>query len=307
MKRKLFQQKWVFLFLIGFCVIFALGILGCSEEDEGNDPPVIDSLAVPETVKAGESVTFQANAHDTDGDVLTYSWTVDGTPLSATTPTVTWTAPDDVDVVTVKVSVSDGKNSPVVHMQDVSIQSKTKPPPGDGEPPPKTKDPPLGAYWNVTEHPGKGTTIHAQVGNFAGWYLDFDNGAPVREGGIAKDADCLILSDKLFAGAYWKLTKHPGKGTTIQATAGNFANWYLDFDNNAPTRRDGAYQVSECLVLADKLFAGAYWKLTEHPGKGTTIQATAGNFTNWYLDFDNEAPVEDGITKEAPILSIRAE
>ena len=130
MKRKLFQQKWISLFLIGFCAILALGIFGCSElqdEEEPNKPPVIDSLAVPETVKAGESVTFQAIAHDLDGDTLTYAWTVDGTPLSATTGTVTWTAPNVKKTVTVEVSVSDGKDSPVVQQQELTIQPKPQP------------------------------------------------------------------------------------------------------------------------------------------------------------------------------------
>ncbi len=60
---------------------------------------------------------------------MTYSWTVDGTPLSDTTPIVTWTVPDAKKTVTVEVSVSDGKNSPVVLRQGINIQT------GDGQPP----------------------------------------------------------------------------------------------------------------------------------------------------------------------------
>jgi len=141
MKRNVFQPKWISLLLIGFCAILAIGVVGCIElqdEEKANKPPVIDSLTVPAAVVPGESVTFRAIAHDLDGDTLTYAWTVDGTPLSDTTPIVTWTVPDVENTVTVTVSVSDGKDRPIIQKRELTIQPKPEPPPSSGEPPPSS-------------------------------------------------------------------------------------------------------------------------------------------------------------------------
>ncbi len=123
MKREVLQSKWVFLFPIVFYAILAFGVVGCDLLEKDNNPPVIDALTVPATVASGESVTFQVIAHDLDGDTLTYAWTVDGTPLSATTGNVTWTVPDVEKTVIVEVSVSDGTNTPVVQRQELTIQT----------------------------------------------------------------------------------------------------------------------------------------------------------------------------------------
>jgi hypothetical protein len=126
---------------------------------------------------------------------------------------------------------------------------------------------------------------------FQDWVLDFDNRiGPVQEGRF-QVARNLILADKLASGGYWKVTK-TNRGHRIQATAGNYKDWYLDFDNNAAIETQGQYRISRNLILADKLGAGGHWKITE-TNKGYTVRATAGNFDGWYLDFDSRYEVEE--------------
>ena len=69
---------WIFF-------IISIAIVGCGFS---NDEPVIDQLTIPKDAAPGDSLDFQVTAHDADGDALTYSWIVNGTPLREKTPTV---------------------------------------------------------------------------------------------------------------------------------------------------------------------------------------------------------------------------
>ncbi|MBC8227977.1 PKD domain-containing protein [bacterium] len=105
------------LLLVISCVALSLMLGGCINEE-----PIIDALDIPDA-NVDDTVTFSVIAHDADGDALTYTWTVDGTPLSGNTPTVTWKA-TKAGTVIVKVTVSDGNNSPVDQEKKLTILPK---------------------------------------------------------------------------------------------------------------------------------------------------------------------------------------
>ena len=103
-----------------FAISLVVGVGGC----EGNDVPIIEQLTVPQIVEPGSRVAFEVVAHDDNGDALTYTWTVDGTPLDATTSAVEWTAPEVEGTVTVEVHVSDGEPPPTTERKVLTV-SKT--------------------------------------------------------------------------------------------------------------------------------------------------------------------------------------
>ena len=95
------------------CVISS-AVFGCGH---GNDEPV----TIPEDAAPGDNVNFQVIAHDAEGDVLTYSWMVNGTPLREKTLTAEWTAPDGAGNVTVEVRVSDDENRPTTQQKTLTV------------------------------------------------------------------------------------------------------------------------------------------------------------------------------------------
>ena len=114
MKMEKIAMFSTFLVMIG-----ALFVAGCGDDTEmTNNQPIIDSLIVPEQVKAGEKVKLQVIAHDADGDKLTYKWKVsDGTVNAAGV----WTAPREPMNATVLVHVNDGVNS-AVQSSKISVE-----------------------------------------------------------------------------------------------------------------------------------------------------------------------------------------
>lgn len=102
-------------------VSFVVLVVSCASNNE----PIIDQLTIPERVEPGGRVEFQVTAHDDDGDVLIYTWTVDGTPLDSPTSMAEWTASAVEGTVTVEVRVSDGENDPVIQERSVAV---AKPP-----------------------------------------------------------------------------------------------------------------------------------------------------------------------------------
>ena len=79
-----------------------------------NSAPVIVGIVVSEWVHAVSNVALQTVVHDADGDTLTYSWEVKkGVLRSETTPTPMWTAPLEMGLVTLMLTVDDGVNEPV--------------------------------------------------------------------------------------------------------------------------------------------------------------------------------------------------
>lgn len=90
-----------------------------------NAAPLV-SLAVPDFLVAGQSAQFSAEALDPDGDALTYSWTVDGVPVSGNPGSPEWmTATLTVGAHTVAVAVNDGKLNVVSVKKNIVVQAAT--------------------------------------------------------------------------------------------------------------------------------------------------------------------------------------
>ncbi|MDE0482204.1 MAG: hypothetical protein OXI67_06485 [Candidatus Poribacteria bacterium] len=106
MKNKYRILSFIAVYLITFY------IAGCGSDDSDeptNNSPTVDTFLVPTEFNPGETLEFKVIAFDEDGDPLDYTWTVSAGKLSSTTgTTVKWTAPPDIESVTVTVIVSDG-------------------------------------------------------------------------------------------------------------------------------------------------------------------------------------------------------
>ncbi|MCX5793229.1 MAG: hypothetical protein NTY45_13585, partial [Elusimicrobia bacterium] len=76
-----------------------------------NSPPEISALtAEPAIVSTGSASVLHCAASDADGDELAYSWAaVEGSTISGSGASVTWTAPLSTGVYQVSCGVSDGK------------------------------------------------------------------------------------------------------------------------------------------------------------------------------------------------------
>ncbi|MDE0316845.1 MAG: hypothetical protein OXM61_18310 [Candidatus Poribacteria bacterium] len=105
------KNKYRLISLVMVCLI-SLYIAGCGSDDSDeptNNSPTVDTFLVPTEFNPGETLEFKVIAFDEDGDPLDYTWTVSAGKLSSTTgTTVKWTAPPDIESVTVTVIVSDG-------------------------------------------------------------------------------------------------------------------------------------------------------------------------------------------------------
>ena len=109
-------------------VLYAINILGCgsddTEEEPTNSSPKVDAFIVPKEFGPGEIIEFRILAFDEDGDPLNYEWSVDAGKLETTTGTkVKWTAPSDIESVTVTVYISDGINRSVKRVKKLLNQS----------------------------------------------------------------------------------------------------------------------------------------------------------------------------------------
>jgi len=93
--------------------VSALGLTGCDKSTEpDNHPPVIASItASADSINLGGTVTLIAVVTDQDGDSLGYEWSAPKGTFNATDDdTVTWTAPEVQEIVTITLKVNDGVN-----------------------------------------------------------------------------------------------------------------------------------------------------------------------------------------------------
>lgn len=95
-------------------------------------PVVSDRIAAPSSAFAGDSVSLSVTAHDPDRDPLTISWSqlsppAPGVFTGAGGPSVTWRSPEICapTVFELQVSVSDGRNAPVLRRAQVRIDVPT--------------------------------------------------------------------------------------------------------------------------------------------------------------------------------------
>lgn len=87
-----------------------------------NAAPVIEQIVVSDRVHAVSSVELEAMVQDADGDALTYSWAADKGMLdSDSVSTPTWTAPIEMGLVKIELTVDDGINKPVTRSASVLI------------------------------------------------------------------------------------------------------------------------------------------------------------------------------------------
>lgn len=104
--------------------LLMFSLTGCSGEDGAQgpagpagtnppSPPIITAvIAAPDSVGTGEYTTIFVQAYDPNGDEMTYAWTTTGGTLSATTGAfVTWTAPTELGLYQVSVTVTDDDGS----------------------------------------------------------------------------------------------------------------------------------------------------------------------------------------------------
>lgn len=91
--------------------------------------------------------------------------------------------------------------------------------------------------------------------NFRHWALDFQDSMAPQRIGVWESAPNLILTKsrdegEYPAGADWRVTTVAQDGdsltVTLEATAKQYAGWYLDFDNDAGTDRSSGYTIRNC-------------------------------------------------------------
>jgi len=93
--------------------ISSIALMGCEESTgSGNKAPEIVSMTADSTsVSRGASAILIAVVTDADGDAIEYKWeAASGTFSSTDNDTVTWTAGETVEIVTISLEVNDGLN-----------------------------------------------------------------------------------------------------------------------------------------------------------------------------------------------------
>ena len=139
--------------------------------------------------------------------------------------------------------------------------------------------------------------VIATAGNYTGWVLDFDNNlGTVQLGGWTSSRNPVVTQSKtgnLPSGATWRIFDVGNGQSVIEATAGNYRGWVLDFDNDRGTVQLGGWTSSRNLVLTrpknnGDVPSGAKWRIFDVGNGQSVIKATAGNYRGWVLDFDND-------------------
>lgn len=127
------HQILYFSIIIGCLLPFYITGCGTDEEDKepANTAPTVDSYIVPKEFTPGDVLEFKVIAHDDDGDMLSYTWEIDGKILESTGTSVKWTAPDDVESVKVTVHISDGEGNTTKRVKTISNKEFITPEPVD--------------------------------------------------------------------------------------------------------------------------------------------------------------------------------
>ena len=125
MKTILSQSKWLVGLII--LVIASLPIASCTAP---NQLPVISSLIAnyEGEINPTDSCQIECIAEDPDEDELTYVWTAYGGTISGEGPTVTWEAPDNTGVCTIKVEVNDGRDGIAIDQINIPVFAPNNPP-----------------------------------------------------------------------------------------------------------------------------------------------------------------------------------
>ena len=121
-------HRWV-VNLTQLCIVLVSSFcLSCSQEAT-NTSPIIDRLIVPSEVLVGVKTEFHVIARDSDGDSLSYTWSISqGQTVESSSRTATWVAPDQPSAFTVSVFVSDGISEPTTRNKQILVKAPNKPP-----------------------------------------------------------------------------------------------------------------------------------------------------------------------------------
>ena len=121
-------HRWV-VNLTQLCIVLVSSFcLSCSQEAT-NTSPIIDRLIVPSEVLVGVQTEFHVIARDSDGDSLSYTWSINqGQTVESSSRTATWVAPDQPGAFIVSVFVSDGISEPTTRSKQILVKAPNKPP-----------------------------------------------------------------------------------------------------------------------------------------------------------------------------------
>ena len=121
-------HRWV-VNLTQLCIVLVSSFcLSCSQEAT-NTSPIIDRLIVPSEVLVGVKTEFHVIARDSDGDSLSYTWSINqGQTVESSSRTATWVAPDQPGSFIVSVFVSDGISEPTTRSKQILVKAPNKPP-----------------------------------------------------------------------------------------------------------------------------------------------------------------------------------
>ena len=121
-------HRWV-VNLTQLCIVLVSSFcLSCSQEAT-NTSPIIDRLIVPSEVLVGVKTEFHVIARDSDGDSLSYTWSISqGQTVESSSRTATWVAPDQSGAFIVSVFVSDGISEPTTRNKQILVKAPNKPP-----------------------------------------------------------------------------------------------------------------------------------------------------------------------------------
>ncbi len=142
--------------------------------DQGeNEPPTVSLSYAPQDPTVNDTVEFEADATDPDGDELEYAWIVDGQPQDVTGPTARWTNPPQ-GAHTVTVRVSDGNGGQAEDTVEFTV--------GTGQQEPGNQEPTVSlSYTPGSPEVGNPVQLNAQASDPDGDPLGYSwtvNGQP---------------------------------------------------------------------------------------------------------------------------------
>jgi len=123
---KTMNKKRYLIVILTVGAVVALSML--SYTMLANHRPVITSLtAQPERLHPLGNCQIVCNATDSDGDELSYGWSVEGVGVAGEGATVTWTAPDSAGLYLISVIVTDGRGGEITDHVFVAVSDNVPP------------------------------------------------------------------------------------------------------------------------------------------------------------------------------------
>jgi len=92
----------------------------------GNRPPVASFSIMPENPEVGDYIVVASTSSDPDGDMLTYSWYVDGVSRFGNSPNWEWENPEAGEH-TIKLVVEDSKGGSDEHFMEINVRKGLPP------------------------------------------------------------------------------------------------------------------------------------------------------------------------------------